>query len=85
MTLRNLMDVADPNTLFRVYDGVCPEPFVFWTTDYLACFEKIKEPLEPLLDRKVMRVIPDKTEDPMSPNELMPTIWVDLEYYGSLK
>lgn len=79
MTLRELMDVSEPNTLFRVYDQICPEHFVFWGKDYRYDYERIKEPLEPLLDMKIQEIRVDKTEDPMSPRELMPTIWVDLE------
>lgn len=79
MTLRELMDVAEQNTLFRVYDGVCPEPFVFWGKDYRYAYEKIKEPLEPLLHRIVEQIRAGETEDPISPKELMPTMWVDLE------
>lgn len=78
MTLQQLMDVAAPDVLFRVSDGVSPEPYVFLTEDYLACFSTIKEPLEPLLERRVKRIVADKTEDPLSPKEQLPTIWVDL-------
>lgn len=79
MTLRNMMDAADADTLFRVLSPECPERFVFWAADYLTCFERIREPLEPLLDREVEEFKVGMSEDPLSPNERLPTVWADLE------
>ena len=83
MTLKELMDAADVDTLFRVLDPVCPERFVFWIPDYLTCFDKIKETLSPLLKRTVEEFKVGMSEDPLSPNERLPTVWADLEEEGA--
>lgn len=77
-TLKQLMETSDDEILFRINDEMGDEKVVF-NNDYKEDDEGVLEVLYPILDRKVRDMDVGMSEDPISPTNKMPTIWVTLE------
>ena len=77
VTLKQVMETCDDDTLFRIVDETEDEKVVL-NSDYKADDDGILEILYPLLDKEVRNMRVGVSEDPLSPNETMPTVWVDL-------
>lgn len=77
VTLKQVMETCDDETLFRIVDETEDEKVVL-NSDYKADVESILEILYPMLDREVSEMRVGTSEDPLSPKDTMPTVWVGL-------
>ena len=77
MTLRQIMDVAEYGILFRIKDPHDDEKVVF-STDYMLKDEGVISVIADLLDVGVSKIYVGVSEDPISPRETLPTVWVEL-------
>ena len=77
VTLKQVMETCDDDTLFRIVDETEDEKVVL-NSDYKDDVKSILEILYPLLDREVSEMRVGMSEDPLSPKDTMPTVWVSL-------
>lgn len=77
MTLRQIMDVAEDGILFRIKDPTDDEKVVF-STDYMLNDEGVISVIADLLDVCVSKINVGVSEDPISPRDKLPTVWVEI-------
>lgn len=78
MELEELLERTAPDTLVRVV-ALDDEVAVLLAADFACGDPGVADILEPLRRRKVRRVSCGTSEDPILPNNKLPTMWVDLE------
>lgn len=79
LVLEELMEHVSPDTLVRIVSPYDDEIAVVLASDFAAGDPGVAGILEPLRHRKVRCVSCGTSEDPISPNNKLPTMWVDLE------
>lgn len=80
--LRQLLGLADDNTLFRIDKGDKQPDLCVFNSDFSDNYETVCEQVDPLLDREVVSFCIGVSEDPTNERgekRTMPTIWVRLE------
>ena len=78
MELEELMESVSPDTLVRVV-SLDDEIAVVLVSDFAAGDPGVAEILAPLRRRNVRCISCGTSEDPISPNNKLPTMWVNLE------
>lgn len=82
MKLRQLMGLADDNTLFRIDREDKRAELNVFNSDFSDNYEEVCELVDPLLDREVasfsVGMSPDPTNEDGDDNQ-MPTVWVRLQ------
>ena len=79
MELEELMECVFPDTLVRVVSPYDDEIAVVLASDFAAGDPGVADILAPLRHRKVSGVSGGTSEDPISPNNILPTVWAELE------
>lgn len=80
--LRQLLGLAEDNTLFRIDKGNKQTDLCVFNSDFSDNYETVCEQVDPLLDREVISFCVGVSEDPTNePGEkrTMPTMWVRIE------
>lgn len=78
MELEELLERVALDTLVRL-KALDDEVAVLLAADFACKDPGITDILEPLRHRKVCCISCGTSEDPISPNNKLPTMWVDLE------
>lgn len=79
MEIEELLERVSPDTLVRIINQYGDEIAVVLASDFAAGDHGVADILAPLRRCKVCRVSCGVSEDPISPNNKLPTMWVDLE------
>lgn len=79
MILEELMENVSLDTLVRVVSPYDDEIAVVLASDFAAGDPGVADILAPLRHRKVRYVSGGVSDDPISPNDMLPTVWAGLE------
>ena len=79
LKVEELMERASPDTLFRIVSPYDDEIAVVLASDFAAGDPGVADIMAPLRHRNVRSVRCGVSEDPILPNNMLPTVWVELE------
>lgn len=79
LKIEELMERVSPDTLVRIVSPYDDEIAVVLASDFAAGDPGVADILAPLRRRKVWSVRRGVSEDPLLPNNILPTVWAELE------
>ena len=79
LKVEELMERVSPDTLVRIVSPYGDEIAVVLALDFASGYPGIVDILAPLRHRRVWSVRRGMSEDPISPNDMLPTVWAELE------
>lgn len=79
MEIEELLERVSPDTLVRIVSPFDDEIAVVLGSDFAAGDPGVADILAPVRRRKVWSVRLGMSEDPIFPNNMLPTVWAELE------